>query len=341
MAVETYKYFTPDTVLRAEYGGALILDGGDSAELAPYTLTQRHICRQLGLPDNKTHYLFRIGTAASVIWIRVTDNVYSAISPYLTATELATVVSTAPVGFALSSNNIQLQPRSVGTNLILRGDSISAGLGTTTGDTKDTFISQAVNSIAGETLSSLDVAHRERVSANYKVVNISLGGSSWANTNASGNNTYPYREDLAYAQRTQTMPLDGGAANSIFTYWLGTNDLSYEPTLSGADAWARAASRIATLRAEFPLLPIIVCTTMKRSELSALNNRINDYNVLMRANYLTAGANALCDFEANVPQVNLTTGDTTNTTYYTDGTHVTTATHALLAPVFKTAFLSL
>lgn len=341
MAVETYKYFVPDTFLRADYGGAAIQNGGDSAEIAAYTLTQRYICRQLGLPANKTHYLFKIGTAAGVTYIRVSDNIYTTISAYLSAAELATVVSSAPVGFTLSSNTIQLQPSSKRTNLILRGDSISAGLGTTTGDTRDVFISQAIESISGEVLFSLDVAHRERISDNYKVVNIALGGSSWANTNVSGETTYPYREDLAYAQRTQTMPLDGGAANNIFTYWLGTNDLAYESTLSGSDAWDRAASQIAELRTEFPALPIIICTAMKRSELAALNDRIDDYNVLMRANYLTAGASVLCDFEANVPEVNISTGDTTDTTYYTDGTHITTVTHGLLAPVFKTAFLSL
>lgn len=333
MAVETYKWFLPDTSLRADYGGAAIQDGGDSAEIAAYTLTQRHICRQLGLPANGTHYLFRLGTVAGVPWIRVTDNIYSAISSYLSTAELASVTSTMPVGFTQSSANIRLQPFANKTNLILRGDSISAGLGTTTGDTRDVFISQAVNSVAGETLVTTDGSvHRERVSDSYKVTNMSLGSSSWANTDAGGENTYPYREDLAYAQRTQTMPLN--SASNVFMYWLGTNDLAYDTALSAADAWARAATRIAALRAEFPLLKILVGTIIKRSESSTLNTRLDDYNTLLRANAITEGADAIVDFEADVPEVNITTGDTTNLTYYTDGTHITTVTHGLLAPVY-------
>ena len=90
-----------------------------------------------------------------------------------------------------------------------------------------------------------------------------------------------------------------------------------------------------------PAIKIAITTIIKRSELSALNNRINDYNVLARANYLAAGADGLIDFEANIPQLNIATGDTTNTTYYTDGTHVTTVSHGLMGAVARPVIQSL
>ena len=339
MAVETFKYFIYETTnLRADYGGGAIQAFGDSAEVDGLTLTHRHICRELGLPIGHTQYLHGSGNVVGVAWAKVSDNLYPSISPYLSAAELASVVSSAPVGFVASSAIPLFQPHPVKTTIMARGDSISAGLGTTTGDTRDVYLSQAINLISGETLDYLDVSYRTSESDNYRLCNISLGSSSWANTDASGENTYPYREDIAYPQRTQTIPMNGG--NCIFIYWLGTNDLSYDTGLSGADAWARAATRLTALASEFPNLKIIIGTVVKRSELSALNNRIDDYNTLLRANYLTAGAHVLMDFEAEVSQVNISTGDTTNATYYTDGTHLTTVTHGLLAPVAKTAILA-
>lgn len=343
-AVQTYKYFQPDTFLRPEYGGAAIQNGGDSAEVLPIDLTMRYICNQLNIPTNATSYLCVTGQdGSSNWWFRVTDDVYTAISSYLSAAELATVQSSAPAGFVLRSNLIKFQPNANKINLFLRGDSISAGLGTTTGDTRDVFIAQAVNSLAGQTLSYYDTTYREGESLNYKIANMSLGGSSWANTaggGAPGSDAYPLREDLAYPQRTQTLCFDNDSQN-IFTYWLGTNDLAYDGTLTGADAWTRAATRIAALRAQYPDLKIIVCTTVKREMLAPLNNRINDYNVLMRANFLTAGADALADFEADISQLNITTGVTTDTLYYTDEIHLTNLSHSLLKNVWLDAVNSL
>lgn len=85
----------------------------------------------------------------------------------------------------------------------------------------------------------------------------------------------------------------------------------------------------------FPSAKLALCTVIKRSESAARNNRVNDFNVLMRANYASIGVDGLIDFEANVPQVNISTGNTGNATYYTDGTHITTVTHGLLAAVAR------
>jgi lysophospholipase L1-like esterase len=345
MPTETYKYFRPEaTNLRAAYGGGAIQNGGDSAEITPATLTIRALCAALNIPSNRTDQLFVQGVATDTFtYIRVSDLTYSAISSLLTTSELASVVSTAPTGWTLNSNLARFQPISGKTTIIVRGDSISAGLGTTSGLPNQVYSKQGIELIAGEVLTALPASSsdfREMISKSYALHNISLGGSSWANTVSQGlgEEAYPKREDLAFNQRALTLPLDD--ARCIFVYWLGTNDLSYDATLTGAQAWTRANTRIAALRAAFPNLKIVIGTVVKRSESSTLNNRINDFNVALRAGHVSAGANVLMDFEANVSAVNLTTGNTGNATYYTDGTHLTTAGHALLAPVFRDAILA-
>jgi lysophospholipase L1-like esterase len=345
MPTETYKYFRPEaTNLRAAYGSGAIQNGGDSAEITPATLTIRHLCTALNLPASGTDQLFVQGVATDTFtYIRVSDLTYSAISAHLTTAELASVVSTAPTGWTVNATVSRFHPMSRRTTIIVRGDSISAGLGTTSGLPNQVYAKQGIELIAGEVLTALPASasdFRELISRSYALHNISLGGSSWANTvtQGLGEEAYPKREDLAYNQRTLTLPLDD--CNSIVVYWLGTNDLAYDGALTGAQAWTRASARIAALRSAFPNLKIVLGTVIKRSESSALNNRIHDYNVALRAGYVTAGANVLMDFEADVSAVNITTGNTGNTTYYTDGTHLTTAGHALLAPVFRDAILA-
>jgi lysophospholipase L1-like esterase len=345
MPTETYKYFRPESGnLRSSYGGGAIQNGGDSAEITPATLTIRHICTLLNLPASGTDQLFVQGVATDTFtYIRVSDLTYSAISAHLTSAEAASVVSTAPAGWTVNASVARFHPMSRRTTVIVRGDSISAGLGTTSGLPDQVYSKQGIELISGEVLSALPASasdKRELISKSYALHNLSLGGSSWANTVAQGlgEETYPKREDLAYNQRTGTLPLDD--TRCIFVYWLGTNDLAYDGTLTGAAAWTRAAARIASLRSAFPNVKIVMGTVVKRSEASSLNNRIHDYNVALRAGYVSAGANVLMDFEANVSAVNITTGVTTNTTIYTDGTHLTTTGHALLAPVFRDAIVA-
>jgi len=345
MATETYKWFQPEaTNLRADYGSDAILDNGDSAEITPESLTIRHICNELSLPKNYTNQLFKIGTDSGAnTWVRVSDETYSSISSYLTSSETTSVVSSSPSGWSVSSTQAYFQPRGRGTTVIVNGDSITDALGITSNNKKLIYAAQAIDSISGETLANIESsADRTLQSKNYRLINMALGGSSWANTIDQGNNEdlYPLPESLRFNQRTRTLPLNADATNNVFSYWLGTNDLSYDATLTGAQCWTRATTRITAFRAQFPNIPLILCTAIKRSESSALNDRINDYNVLMRANYSSAGVDALADFENEVSVVNISTGDTTNTTYYTDGVHITETTHGLLAPVFLTALNS-
>ena len=349
MATETYRWFRPDINLRS---GTAIVNAGDSAEVGAFALMTRAICQSLGLPAGGTRFLFDYGTATDTfVYARVPELLWPAVSGQLTAAETATVVTTAPAGWSSGTFPFMLMPNPRKKSIILRGDSISAGLGTTTGDTRSIFLTQAINGIAGEALNipaGVGAGYREGESKSYYIGNMSLGSSSWANTvgqpdagDANGAAIYPRREDLAFEQRTATLALNGLGSRVLFIYWLGTNDLAYDASLSGADAWARVVSRIASFRSKFPAIKLALCTTMKRLEVSALNNRINDFNVLMRANYAAIGVDGLIDFEANVPQVNIVTGDTTNTTYYTDGIHITNITHGLLGDVARPVLQSL
>jgi lysophospholipase L1-like esterase len=354
MAQDSFTYFRPEpNNLRAEYGGDAILSHADTCEITPATLTARHILNTLNLPNNYTSDLFKCDSDVSgVYWIRVPTDFYNAIYSNLTTYEKlvadgGTGTTTMPAGFDPSDTPIEDGVRGYGYNVIIRGDSISAGLGTTSGDKTEVCFYTAINLIAGETLVTLDSSDISNfASKNYKLLNISIGGSSWGNTVVQGTGVnkehlYPRREDLAFNQRTRTMNLNPRASSNVFVYWLGTNDINYDSSQTGASVWTRLTTRIEAFREQFEDVKLMLCTVVKRSESNTLNNKINDFNVLMRANYASIGVDAIADFEALVPQVNISTGDTTNTTYYTDGTHLTTATHSLLAPVFKDALLSI
>lgn len=332
MATQTYKYWKADPNLRAAYGGAAIVDNGDSQEVDLTSLAARHYLKQLDYIDSGIDNICEIGNDGTDDWFKMSDNHYSGISSQLSTAELATVVSSAPAGYSTSSKRPVMTSRANRTNIIVRGDSISDGLGTTSGDSLDTVWGQAIEDLDSSTLVYSD-SNNVGVGHDYAWVNMSIGGGSWANTGAGGAATYPQREDLAYNQRTKTHPLDNG----IFIYWLGTNDLSYDGTLSGADCWARAAARIATLAADFPNMKIIIASMIKRGTSSPFHTRADDYNTAMRAGYIAAGAHVLCDFEDDVSQVNISTGDTTDTNNYTDTVHLTTAGQTLLVPTAKTA----
>lgn len=347
MATETFKYFKFDPNLRAAYGGGAAQAFGDSKEISPRELTMRYVCKQLGLPAHGTRYLWEVGVATDTfLWAKVPDLFYSAVSPYLSATELATVQSSAPAGFAKQSVTAILQPNPSRICVTWRGDSISDGVATTAGNTKDTYYCQALG-LAGETFVWDDSPNfNEGKSHNYQLVNLSLGSSSWANTVGSPDagdtnhaTVYPRREDLAFNQRTKTLPLFG--ARQKFVYALGTNDLAYDTSLTGAQVWARALAQINAFKAEFSDVAIAIVTLIKRTESSTLNSRLAAYNALVRANAASVGYTVL-DVEAKCSQVNITTGDTTNAAVYSsaDGVHPVTGGHALMGAAIEDDLLA-
>lgn len=343
MATETYKYFQPDPNLRAAYGGTAPQNFGDSKEIYPRDLTMRWVCKQLGYPTSGTRYLWEVGMASSVVWFKVPDLHYSIISPYLSSAELATVQSTAPSGYTKQSLTALLQPDGNRISFVVRGDSISDGVATTSGKANDTWYAQAINLMSGETIVWDDTTnYLEGRSKSFRISNLSLGSSSWDNSvgspdagDANKATVYPRRESLAFNQRTKTLPLIGSKMK--FLYWLGTNDGAYDPSVTGADIWSRALTRINAFRIEFPNTPLAMMTLIKRDESAALNNRLSDFNTLLRTNASSLNI-TLLDPEAKVSQMNMITGNTLDTSVYADKIHPTTAGNGLIAAALKNDF---
>lgn len=336
---ETYKWYLPDANLRPAYGGATILTNGDASEPDAATLSMRHICVQLGLPAGATRFLFERGVATDTkTWIRVPDLIWAAISPHLTSYETGTVVSTMPAGWVKTSKNMSGQPDPRRFTIYVRGESIPAGLGTTTGDPRDVWISQMLNMVEPITWSDV-TNYLEGYTPHYRIHHMSIGGSSWGNTNAAGGSAvYPQVEDLTYNQRTKTIPMN--SSKVLFIYTLLTNDAAYDLTLTAAQLWARIEAGIQRLRADFPNLKIAIATTGRRTNDATLNARIAATNVLIRANYKAAGADVLFDIEASVGPLNCTTGDmTAGNGWTTDGIHWTTALHTAVATAMLPTFL--
>lgn len=354
MPTESLRYFVASSNLRAEYGGGAIQNYGDTAELTKETLCLRYLSQQMDIPKNYTSTIAEIvqsGDGTSQ-YIKMSDKLYTAILSHLTAGEIATATTTLPAGHTPVSKFSQFQPRGFGVTIIGIGDSITAGLGIPDADLKQNYLSQGINLISGETLVSIttpQTSDRERISKNFKLINLALGGSSFANTvdNSEDTHLYPLNLSLAYNQRIKTLPLNGGDGNIVISIWLGTNDLNYDPSLTGADVWARVVTRINAIKSDFPNAKIIFCTMIKRTRSSGYHAEISAFNTLVRANYASIGINAIADFEALVPQYNVTTGDVDNATYYlfngetTDAVHPTLAGHTLFAPVWKDALLSI
>lgn len=340
MAVEPYRWFRADLNLRQTYGGELIKAGGDSAELTPDMLAHRYFCQRFGYPKNGTRFLWDTGVASGVTWVRIPEVDWNRFSSELTASELSSVVTSAPAGFTLSSNTPKLQPWPDKFNLLVIGESIPAGLGATPQDTRGTWINFIVNGIPGQNLDySLDSTNnREAFSEDYAVLNTSLGSSSYDNngpnaSTANGAAEYPLVQSLAFNQRTDTIPMN--SKNVLLCSTLLTNDLAYDLTVTPQQAWDRARYWVDRVRARNPLTQIQLNTTGKRGELAPLNSRIGATNDLMRDGYAAEGVDFLGDIEALIPELNLVTGDTNNKTFFTDGTHWTSALHMLAADALR------
>lgn len=344
MATETYKYFKFDPNLRAEYGGGAAQANGDSNEISPRELTHRYVIKKLGLPLNGTRYLWQVGLATDTfLWARVPDLLYTGISAQLSATELATVQSTAPAGWTKQSTVAIRQPSPNRKTIIYRADSIGAGTLTTTGDSRDTSIPMMINAQAGEIIGWEDtVSFNEGKSKSFLFINMSLGSSSFDNTVTTADPTYaqyPKREHLAFPQRTQTIPMIG----SKFLFGLGTNDGAYDLTISSQNMFDRAIAERARFFTENPAFPVHdfgFRTIIRRTEDATLNGRLGGFNSLIRSNQSTYGYYIL-DTDANNAEFNTATGNTANSTYFNaDGIHPKTAGNALIATRDATSFIN-
>lgn len=322
---ETFKYFAFETTnLRSEYGGGAIQTFGDSSEITGLTLTIRHLLRKFNYPKTGTHYLFQTGTVAGVLWAKVSDNLYTAISPYLSASELASVTSTQPGGYTVANTMPKFNPRVGKRNILVIGDSISQGVSTTLG-VPDSPSVQA-GKIKDSTLTvNNEAADRVWEGKNWVVCNMAIGGGSFANTNGAGGSTgYPYTLLSAFDQRYRTLPLNT-TEKVMLHVWLGTNDLKYDTGQTAASVWARLQTYIGALRTEFPSLPIVIGTLIRRSEDGVLNGKIVTFNNTLRTSYAAVGATDYVDYSAAHPSFDPSTGNSADPTVYAgDGVHVST-----------------
>jgi lysophospholipase L1-like esterase len=350
-------YFRPDPNLRAAYGGGAIMLDGSSQETNPSDMTCRQIAKSLGVVQKGVEYSLRMGTAtvptAGTAWLYCPDSDYALISGFLTAAELATVTTTAPTGFAANNNRPAFSPSSSKPNILFVGDSITAGVGYGASTETETRPFKTLMLLNGATGPGF-VTNKVYNTPQYRAFNNGIGSSSFANTQPPDNDFLKVWLQRR-AQALDTLPLSTGVKN-IMVVSLGTNDMAYDASVTGAICWARAQAMLTAIRAAHGgNLKVIVATQIKRSEAASPNNRLNDFNVLMRANWASVGFDGLADIErltvdnsgtyvaAPYYPYKLVTdgfgaaGNTTNLNYYIDGTHPAGYSYTLEAPVFAAA----
>lgn len=331
MTSTTFKYITPD---------APSLNNSDSAEVDDITLFTRKICDALSLPADKTRRLFQAGSASGQNIIRVSDDLYPTISAELSASETASVVSSAPSGFAESSAIARFQPDPNKSNLIGIGDSLTAATGSGQSPLiNGSLLKQCLDAVQTLTEDEDEPEGRVWYNDTWHYINIALGESSWGNTDAVGGAAdYPRRMDLAYDQRFETLNFNCENSEDIYLhFWLGTNDLAYDVDLTGAQAWARASSRIDIFAAKFPSAKIIFGTPIRRSESATLNGRLKEFKDEVLADYQNHNIDYVVEYDQADPDFDLETGDTTNTTLYSgDQVHCAFAGYTALGNYLKT-----
>jgi hypothetical protein len=126
----------------------------------------------------------------------------------------------------------------------------------------------------------------------------------------------------------------------IVVIWEGTNDLAHDNGLSGAGAYANLVTFCNAVQALGGKL--IVCTAIARDnaiDAADLMDRIDDYNILIRANQSTI-CDALCDLGGNA--VFDTRADASNLTYYTaDKLHLAQGGQDLVISLVSTSIQTL
>jgi len=183
-----------------------------------------------------------------------------------------------------------------------------------------------------------------------------LGDSLTFGTGSTGGNDYPhqlmallgdgyYLLNLGvFGSDTTTLETgQGAAANAyfhadptvIYPIWIGTNDIA-----AGTSA-ATIATNIATIHAArktaHPTVKTIAVTIVDRTAFDAAKDAVRaTLNTNLVDNYVALGFDAVCDLRG-IPQLE----DSTNTTYFTDGTHLTNAGYALVAAALQPVIQSL
>lgn len=183
-----------------------------------------------------------------------------------------------------------------------------------------------------------------------------MGDSLTSGTGSSGGNDYPHQLmallgsgyyllnlGVSGSATTTIEAQQGAAANAYFhadptvidIIWIGTNDIA-----GGADA-ATISTNISTIHAArktaHPTVKTVAVTIIDRTTFDAAKDAVRaTLNTDLVDNYVALGFDATCDLRG-IPQLE----DSTNTTYFTDGTHLTNAGYALVAAAMAPVVQSL
>lgn len=183
-----------------------------------------------------------------------------------------------------------------------------------------------------------------------------LGDSMTAGTGSTGGNDYPHQLNallgsgyyllnigVSGSATTTLEAQQGAAANAYFNatptcidvIWIGTNDI-----VGGVSA-ATIATNIGTIHAarktSHPTVKTVICTIVDRVSFDAAKEAVRaTLNADLVANYATYNADAVCNLAADARL-----SDSTNTTYFSDGTHLTNAGYAVVAELLAPVVASL
>lgn len=296
---------------------------------------QRRINAVFGLPQGRTMRIGEWRSSTAGKCLEFTDAQYTLLTGKptnpLTAAEQASVVAVAPAGLVEST----FRPRNevqgwVNRVYVCIGDSIFKG----------GFVAHAaderLHSLLLDTTSPLIVYGNEDSSTpTEQGLNCGVDSSCYNDTGAP-------LEDWVQIYSWMVGDLTFGPLTTpVFVVGLGSNDINGEGR-TGAQTWALAETFIDQLRTDFPACKIVMCTVIARTTNSTLNNTIIDYNTLLKANYSSAGADAVADLAANTECDPSTPSVTSNSTYYAaDGVHPKPALTAIMAATIKTAIAGL
>lgn len=333
---ETFTYILPDSdFLPAAYGGDPIVQGGGTAEVNYLTLTTRRILLGLGYPKNGTQYLFETIEADNRFWLKISDEFYAQVVPYLTASEIASATGVLPVGGVARSTNPDFVCRTGVQNHIAITDSLGVGTSAASG-TDASYLKLAID-LYGPSRNLTGVSTREFENDTHAAIILGNGGGSWGNIDRTAFSAeYPQRFDLAFNQRYRTLPFVIGADNYLH-FFQATNDLAYDANLTADELRDRIYAQMLRVRAQFPDLVIIMGTSIARGTMGgATNLKISEHNANLIADYQNMGFDYLIRMDQAHPSFDPITGNTSDLTVYAgDEVHCTDAGYQAIADQVK------
>jgi hypothetical protein len=286
-------------------------------DLTEYTVALRKIMDGLGWAKGATRDIFQTWTDSRLnVWYGFPERYYAQIQPLLNTVENASLTQSSS-GLTRQPTNPEFLIDFSKLNIIFVGDSISAGLGYGASTSAETLEWQALTQMAGNVGKGIwdgssfspilgpsgSQSQRCIETRTTIALNKAQGSGSFSNIDTSNNSERKYFyiwQDMVY-HKILTLPTPPAGKFYILNLWLGTNDIAYDSNQTGATVWARAVTFINAVRSKFSSsqMKIVMCTNIRRysASQSTMDTKQDAYNVLIRANALSNGVDAICDFE--------------------------------------------